>query len=304
MPVTVREKLANDREGIAFTVQPYDTVPFGWLDLSSHVVEVVPGTTFSSASSNERVKVNFDKPGKILTMASVQGELHAVVLPIGSSKVLTVTTNIGDLKTSLTPEQRLQKLKEKSTKLQLRLNSIGISIVAEKPMRREILSCSISGVSTEYIIASAETTAELKIQSLQVDNHIREARVFPAMLAVAPQKKTRENEPDQPLLHATVVQRIVKGTATPVFDYVAFRMLELLLQVDWGSIEIFFNDFLSEIQFASHEESAARRNPAKWVRHVTEDTAATQGRDWVDITQAKAAAQVLQTIRLVFVLFE
>ena len=72
---------------------------------------------------------------------------------------------------------------------------------------------------------------------------------------------------DFPFFALSIVQERMKGTSTPIFKYVAVRILEIKLAVDSSTLQLYFCDLHSDLRGESREQSLAGELPVEWVEH-------------------------------------
>lgn len=181
-------------------VGPSKHVPFGWADPDSSTdVLVTVGTCLSGAV---RVgKVNFLKAGGIVKLADNSGrsgtdnELLLSVVAEGGSRVLRISRSTGTemlvctsndngaTVSCKTIDSDGKEVKEniKSFGLSLSLASVGLSLVVEKPIRREFFSLYLDDLEAKMKTKGALKSFEFIIMDVQLDNY-SETGVYPVLL--------------------------------------------------------------------------------------------------------------------------
>jgi hypothetical protein len=181
-------------------VGPSKHVPFGWADPDSSTdVLVTVGTCLSGAV---RVgKVNFLKAGGIIKLADNSGrsgtdnELLLSVVAEGGSRVLRISrptgtemlvctsTDNGATVSCKTVDSDGKEVKEniKSFGLSLSLASVGLSLVVEKPIRREFFSLYLDCLEAKMKTKGALKSFEFIIMDVQLDNY-SETGVYPVLI--------------------------------------------------------------------------------------------------------------------------
>jgi hypothetical protein len=181
-------------------VGPSKHVPFGWADPDSSTdVLVTVGTCLSGAV---RVgKVNFLKAGAIVKLVDNSGrsgtdnELLLSVVAEGGSRVLRISrstgaemlvctsTDNGATVSCKTIDSDGKEVKEniKSFGCSLSLASVGLSLVVEKPIRREFFSLYLDDLEAKMKTKGALKSFEFIIMDVQLDNY-SETGVYPVLL--------------------------------------------------------------------------------------------------------------------------
>jgi hypothetical protein len=168
--------------------------------------------------------------------------------------------------------------------LKLRFQSVGLSLVAEKPTRRELFSAYIEELETviRRVPESAEnamTSFDLRLKDVHVDNYT-DAAIYPVLLnsinsderlQAEKQRKRRAGPPSRdadtasdnmsaadedvgeadqqyrPFLRFSAMWERPRGQNTVVVKYCAMRVLELKVALDTSTIYIYFLDLHSDL---------------------------------------------------------
>ena len=79
---------------------------------------------------------------------------------------------------------------------------------------------------------------------------------------------------------------------TTRFKYFAFRLLELSIQLDSGSILTFLSDFLGDMKMLSHDQIIAMTLPEKWINEFNIKLLSPENRSqFVDVYKAQVKAE-------------
>jgi hypothetical protein len=174
-------------------VGPAVCVPFGWADPDgSDDILVTVGTCMAGAVRVARI--NFLKAGHAVCLSDnsgregPSGKLILSVVAEGGGRVLRVTrsstaVDLTAVNSSKTIDSEGREVKEdiKSFGLSFNLASFGLSLVVEKPVRREFLSLYIDGLEGRVKTKGAMRSFEFVVADLQVDNY-SETAVYPVLL--------------------------------------------------------------------------------------------------------------------------
>ena len=178
-------------------VPPAMCVPFGWADPDGSTdILVTVGSCMSGAA--RVVKVNFLKAGEKIklpdnTGGGHSGDLMLSVVAEGGGRVMHVTrTEGGDPNRSSKALSLINSSKSVDSDgdgavpsfsfgLTVSLASFGLSLVVERPVRREFLSLYLEGLEGRVKTKGAIRSFELMVMDLQVDNY-SESVVYPVLL--------------------------------------------------------------------------------------------------------------------------
>jgi hypothetical protein len=242
--------------------------------------------------------------------------------------------------------------------LNVNFRSIGISVIAERPVRREFLSTYIEGIDVRLwqrvdnreFAGNVVTSLEVKVADMQVDNYSATA-VKPVLLhSFATSKRElrklsrrkRKSGPDQhlsfpdevsqhstysmdvsqrgggggggsaagsgnsshgtdvasefPFILFSAIQELPKGSTTPIYKYVALRILEIKLAVDSSTLQLYYCDLHDDLLGESKEHHFAMTSPIQWIddynRQIIDEVQATTTSSTAitDIAKAKKEA--------------
>lgn len=202
-------------------------------------------------------------------------DLVVNVEPIESGRVIRVTRGSGNAGGDKQAEQREFFL---SSVFSLSFSSISLSLILERPIRRELLNVFADDLNCRFVFSQNVNSYEVSLTDIQVDN-FSESAVYPVML-YSSQKETGERRrksligsmsnvktDNPPFLQLAIMMETSRGVSRgpPCIKYLAFRMLEICVQLDSGSIKLLFSDLLSTLAFVSTEESLATNKPTIWI---------------------------------------
>ena len=133
--------------------------------------------------------------------------------------------------------------------ISLKFAYVGVSIVADKPERREFLSLYADTIDLTYgmVPATNMQSVEVKVNDLQIDNYC-ETAVYPVLLRRVRQKGDKKEDEDAlPFFQFALIRETTAGTPPGVqFRYITMRVIEFALEVDSSTIELLLSDVLSE----------------------------------------------------------
>lgn len=316
VPITVEqadvdfgEEMETIQSLFEVCVPPYSSAPFGWADpdIGSNVL-ITAGT--SLRGGKKRIaKMSLLKSGEFLRLpdnsgrSGSNGEVILSVITENGCRVLRIyrkTVDVrDDLLDSLNFSPTIFSSDSKSPTYSIRffLASLGVSLVLEKPFRREFLSLYIDELEGQYKFRDDAKSFEFAIMDFQVDNY-SESALYPVLMHstkkevhknVSNSVGTGENQSstekvdgdvvdddddyetktedimEVPWLQFTVVQNQPSGTSTPVYKYIAFRVLELAVEVDSATLQLLFTDLLSDLKIVSREEALATSLSNQWI---------------------------------------
>ena len=209
VPVTIRQAEIELDHNIADKLYLYETVvwpneqtPFGWADpeCSSFVLIAVGENMIDN---NKRIaNINLLKNEQILrlpyNMTKFGGGINEVVISVltvsGGGQVIQISKiekfrflNINNS----TSRERLEELLKGKNEIEkpisngfgisLLLSSFGISLVVEKPTRRELFSLYVDGLELTHKVKNNLMSFEFNIMDLQIDNY-SETVIYPVLL--------------------------------------------------------------------------------------------------------------------------
>lgn len=350
-PIVIRQDLGNYvTDGSILCrfdvcVPPHEWYPFGWVDqkLKSRILLTL-GTTIEGVEQPAILPIDVLKVGKKTTLdlsmiwSFLNGQLiTAEVQAIGSGKVVNVSlTNSSvnsDVLDVIGREQKenlaILDADARREDFHVLFRSLGLSIVAERPIRREIFSLYLEGIEGRIIKVSETSTSdassllEFKVTDIQIDNYT-EATTYPVLLhsynsversQIREEKRRRARltafaitktsdkssesaieEP--PFFQLTIFKEIPKGLNVPIYKYVALRVLELKLSIDSSTIQLYLLDLHSDllgkneiksVVFADKEDSEDLEN---WVTSYNSSMISLRTESLIDVSLAHSVAKV------------
>jgi hypothetical protein len=282
LPITIRQDMKDsikDPESLSkfeICYEPQHWLPFGWADqaISSNIVACV-GTTLQATNPSLCCSINMLKLGEAsyLSLDSVAPEyageqIKFILQAVGSGKVLhisQISKKMISSDRSSSPVNEMAYQKE----IKLYFRSVGVSVIAERPTRREFFSCYVEDVEASIVMIDATSTQagtnsfEFKIHDIQVDNY-SESAVYPVMLhsfdsAIrkkanrSARYKKASNSSDEDQLESlhffqfAVIQERPLGWETMIFKYIALRVLELKAAIDSSTIQLYLLDIHNDL---------------------------------------------------------
>lgn len=197
VPITVcQADIDSSQVGLfEVCVGPSARVPFGWADPDGSTdILVTAGVSMTGAVRVARA--NILKAGKSVTLSDntarvgVLGELQLTVVAEGGGRTVRITRCTKDLNNAsdnsissndIECEGKDGKEIQKSFGMSFTFASVGVSLVLEKPYRREFLSLYIDGLEGRVKRKGSLCSYELMILDLQIDNYSQTV-VYPVLL--------------------------------------------------------------------------------------------------------------------------
>ena len=312
VPITVQQAdvdFGDDMDAIQplfeVCVPPFSRAPFGWADPDIGSDVLITASTSLRGGKKRIAKLSLLKSGEFLRLpdnsgrSGSNGEVILSVITENGCRVLRIYRKTADARDDLLdtlnysptifpPESRSQ-----TYSIRFYLASLGLSLVLEKPRRREFLSLYIDELEGQYKFRDDAKSFEFAIMDFQIDNY-SESAMYPVLMH-STKKEVHKNvsnsvgsgesqssekgenvdrEDDEvktedimevPWLQFTLVQNQPSGTTTPVYKYVAFRVLELAIEVDSATLQLLFTDLLSDLKIVSREEALATSLSDQWI---------------------------------------
>eukprot|EP01033_Poteriospumella_lacustris_P006747 gene6747-4866_t len=212
----------------------------------------------------------------------------------------------------------------------IQLSSFGISLVLEKPRRREFLSLYVDGIQLKWQRRGHVNTLEFAVMDLQVDNY-SESAIYPIILrstkkeihksvvmdgeeefyadtpamddlqrtattaSTAKSKKGGADEQaaaekEKPLLQLLLVRDVNVESQQAIFQRVVLRILPLAMEVDSATMQILFLDLLDDLKVLTSDQALALTMPPKWHRDFNRSLF-YPGQQVIDMIAVKTAAQ-------------
>ena len=207
------DSLGVDKNIFDITVPPHTYSPFGWADPDISTDILVTAGSSMIGSKLRIARLNLLKAGEQLRLPDnsgkigKQGEVVLSVLAEGGGRVLRISrsvethsssgmayynthssqsnsisnTNISDNDGSNDMKDNMSLEIVKSFGLSFSLASFGLSLVVEKPIRREFLSLYVDGLEGRWKTKGVLRSFEFMIMDLQIDNY-SETVIYPVLL--------------------------------------------------------------------------------------------------------------------------
>ena len=202
--VTVQQAdIESEYTGIAKNLFEVHVVPFqrslfGWADPDLSGDILVTAGLSSTGHKLRTARLNFLETGKQLRLPDNSGRIGSLgevvlsVLTEGEGRVLHITRSVNIASTSsdnenfigvpsLFDDQSTTSEAVRSFGLSFRLASFGLSLVIERPVRREFMSLYIDGLEGRVKTKGSIRSFEFTVMDLQIDNY-SETAVYPVLL--------------------------------------------------------------------------------------------------------------------------
>ena len=163
--------------------------------------------------------------------------------------------------------------KRKYCTVTMSIKNIGVSIIADRPTRRELFAASLDGLDTKAMFSKNVLSVDCSLTDVQIDNHA-ETAIYPVLLWRPPDynKSSRDIANVPPFIQFAGVRELHPGPPTTcVYRYLTGRVMPFLLEVDSASLELFVIDFLSSLHVVSADERKAKRRPVEWMQAYNAD---------------------------------
>ena len=101
-----------------------------------------------------------------------------------------------------------------------------------------------------------------------------------------------EQRNDVPFMQLTVIQENIIGSTLQHFNYICFRILQVEIAVDSGTLQLLLSDLISDLEFVSRDEIIATKVPEKWIAEYNLRQVSVEERSrLVDVYSSQRAAQ-------------
>ena len=191
------------------------------------------------------------------------------------------------------------KESSKEFNFEFRIASIGVSVVADRPTRRELLSLYLDNVKNSVSIIDHILTAEFSILDMQIDNH-SDTAVYPVLFRKCGDHsgQNSENVEKIPFVQVALLLEKIVDTGTISFRYLTGRILEFAVEVDSGTILLLLSDVLGKVKFLTPDQALAYANPQLWISEYNKQiTSPIVTRELTDVYQAEC---MTRTSRILF----
>lgn len=293
-------------------VPSFSKALFGWADPDIGSDVLVAASTSLLGGKKRIAKMSLLQTGEFLRLpdnsgrSGNAGEVILSVVTENGCRVLRIYRKVAGVEdntysnTNSSPSSKLFTPDPGSPTYSIRFYfaSLGLSVVLEKPIRREFLSLYIDELEGQYKFREDAKSFEFAIMDFQVDNY-SESAMYPVLMhstkkeihknvsngarlgdessfegSITMERDGTQNDDDDvktevllevPWLQFTLVQEQPYGTTTSVMKYVAFRVLELAIEVDSATLQLLYTDLLSDLKIVSREEALAITVPDHWI---------------------------------------
>jgi hypothetical protein len=227
---------------------------------------------------------------------TVESNGNGVVLRIFEQKDYGEEDDIAKFKES----QEFQAAQESNAfSFVFNVSSFGISIIADEPKRREILSLYTESMIGNFRVLGNTSSFEFSVRDMQIDNYC-ESYVYPVLFRrVHTAQPLRPDENETPFIHFVVIQETRPGPVpTVTCKYLSIRVLEFAVELDSGSIQIILSDFLQNLKLVSKDQALALQAPQEWMDDYNELLLSPESR--LQLVDSYKAHLTVQQPKIVF----
>ena len=190
------------------------------------------------------------------------------------------------------------KSTSKELNFSFNLVSVGLSIIADRPSRRELLSLYLENIKQNISKIDHVLTVELSIFDIQIDNYA-ETAMYPVMFRKVTvgsrsvdRDKDGEGTDNIPFLQIALLQEKTPEIGTVTFKYLTARVLEFAVEIDSGSILLLLTDVLGKVKFLTPDQALSYANPQQWIAHYNSQiTSPIVTRELTNVYQAQCMAK-------------
>jgi hypothetical protein len=327
VPVTVAQSdIYYDVDGydaslFDIIVSPHQWIPFGWADPDAGSnISIVVGESLRGQNSRRVATVSFLKTGELLRLPDHSGRLGNAgevvlsIVPEGNGRILRIarmtTTRNHDVAFDSNESTAISQPKLSSFDFKIHLSSFGLSLVLDKPVRREFLSLYLDGLDISLSRSGQIRSLEVTVMDMQIDNY-SESKIYPVLLrskkkeihrsitmsgessATSDGSQEEHASTEIPLIVISIIQDFpADQVSAPMFRYVAFRLLPIYLEVDSATIQILFADLINDFKLLSTSQILATMNPATWVEDYNKSLVSPRHRHFIlDMYTSKLMSQ-------------
>jgi hypothetical protein len=270
--VSIQERLSTlnrksrdmDANRWALVVPPNDWKALGLIDPEEDDnFDVSVGISLSE-TIGEPVVVKFSKVGfSAVSTVSKDTRIRIQVKSSPSGKILIVQNDDSFSPVVSSSSQRsYSALRQNDFVVKVLLPTICLSVVADRPVRRELFALTLTSLDVEIRQVEetneedAATLFQFKLGDIQLDNY-SESVVYPVLLrtdVVALSEDRKEGQVPLQFIECSLVLEHPSDQSAPIIRYVACRVLELFVSVDSASVLIAASDLLSYVSFAEESD--------------------------------------------------
>ena len=235
-------------------ISPSCCVPFGWPDPDGSTdILVAVGSCMAGAS--RVVRVNFLKAGGVIKLPDNTSQIGCgrdliiTVIAERGGRFLHITNGLTDDSShsssslinstkSYESEGEKSPTEWRSFGFSFSLSSLGLSLVFERPLRKEFLSLYIEGLEGKLKTKGVIRSFEFLLLDLQIDNY-SETAIYPVVLhSLKKNKSTTDNKvkspkdnlkdkdldfEEVPFLYISLIEEISCSSSSSTLKYVAVR---------------------------------------------------------------------------------
>jgi hypothetical protein len=276
-------------------IPPGVWITYGWVfpDMDKKIKVAVGYTIEESSSESIHVDVLNSKSPIVISnkiSVSIQYQRSGRIVTI---KNCTTEDNKKNKNMLTSNSSTMIQNHDQRIAINFKCSLFGISVVADTPYRRELLSLYFTEVNVTLLSVMKTLSFECSIFDIQIDNYCETAK-YPVLLRrQRTSKKKIENDSDSPFIHVAVMGYKVQGSPSfYVLSYVTGRILPFVLEIDSGSALIIAIDLLSAIHIMSPDATLASSDPNMWISQFSCKEAASHiSRPLVDVSDAQHYAQ-------------
>ena len=250
-----QNKTGVSNEIFEICVSPSSCIPFGWADPDGSTdVLVAVGSCMAGAS--RVVRVNFLKAGGVTKLPDNTSQIGSgrdliiTVIAEKGGRLLVVSNGLTDDSShsssplrsstkSYESEGEISPIEFRSFGFSFSLSSLGLSLVFERPVRREFLSLYIEGLEGKFKTKGAIRSFEFMLLDLQIDNY-SETTIYPVLLhSLKKNKPSTDNKikspkdnfnkekdldfEEVPFLYISLIEETSQSSSSSTLKYVAVR---------------------------------------------------------------------------------
>lgn len=273
-----------------FNASVYDIVvpgkrwyPFGWAepDAGSNVLVAI-GKSLQGANSRRAATISLlktdemlrlpDNSGKVEVLLSVKTQECGRVLHITKIKDTRHRHHHHDKKEETSPVLD-QKLNNVDSTIKLLFSSFGMSLILDKPIRKEFLSLYVDDVNISLQRENTLRSLQVEIKDFQIDNY-SDSRIYPVFVRAHISDKQRfsksassYSEEVKPVFTMSILQELPTNSITvlPIFRYFAVRLMPLAVEVDSGTIQALLVYLFSNLKLTNTSDTKAYQHPSSWI---------------------------------------
>ena len=319
LPISVKQNkvvfdVPEEANNFEMTVPPLTWTRYGWADPEqSKKVLIAAGDapfcqhtrtmTISTLKLNSKIRL----PVSDISLRQQVKEwnkclVKEVVLTVetsGSGVVVRIYEQNNEIEPATTAESS-EVVETGAFCFVFKLATFGISIVADVPDRREILSLYTEQTNGKIRLLGNRTSFEFSAQDMQIDNYC-ETCVYPVMFhRVRSAQRIQEYQQDDPqfIQFSIILEQSSGKSIGTTCNYVSLRVLEFAVEVDSGTLQIFLQDFLQSLNVVSRDQALALQAPEDWMDEFNEKLLAPESR--LQLVNNYKALMVAQQPKIVF----